>query len=57
MDALTTLVQSLGIAYASGISPYATVALAGIINKETLRVRQVVGLILVLVALALITLG
>ena len=30
MNALTTLVQSLGIAYASGISPYATVALAGI---------------------------
>ena len=30
MTALTTLVQALGIAYASGISPYATVALAGI---------------------------
>ena len=30
MNSLTTLVQSLGIAYASGISPYATVALAGI---------------------------
>src|SRR5919199_952191 len=30
MSALTTLVQSLGIAYASGISPYATVALLGI---------------------------
>jgi hypothetical protein len=30
VNALTTLVQSLGIAYASGISPYATVALAGI---------------------------
>ena len=30
MNALTTLVQSLGIAYASGISPYATVAIAGI---------------------------
>ncbi|HUQ81134.1 MAG TPA: DUF4126 domain-containing protein [Gemmatimonadaceae bacterium] len=30
MNALTTLVQSLGIAYASGISPYATVALAGL---------------------------
>ena len=30
MNALTTLVQSLGMAYASGISPYATVALAGI---------------------------
>ena len=33
MNALTTLVQSLGIAYASGISPYATVALAGIANR------------------------
>ena len=30
MNALTTLVQSLGIAYAAGISPYATVAIAGI---------------------------
>lgn len=30
MSALTTLVQSLGIAYASGISPYATVALLGL---------------------------
>lgn len=30
MNALTTLAQALGIAYASGISPYATVALAGI---------------------------
>ena len=30
MSALTTLAQSLGIAYASGISPYATVALLGI---------------------------
>jgi uncharacterized protein DUF4126 len=33
MNALTTLVQSLGIAYASGISPYATVALAGIASR------------------------
>ena len=33
MNALTTLVQSLGIAYASGISPYATVALAGIADR------------------------
>lgn len=33
MDTLTTLVQSLGIAYASGISPYATVALAGIADR------------------------
>lgn len=33
MDALTTLVQSLGVAYASGISPYATVALAGIATR------------------------
>jgi hypothetical protein len=30
MNTLTTLVQALGVAYASGISPYATVALAGI---------------------------
>src|SRR4051812_44179236 len=30
MSSLTTLVQALGVAYASGISPYATVALAGI---------------------------
>lgn len=30
MNPITTLVQSLGVAYASGISPYATVALAGI---------------------------
>jgi len=30
MNPLTTLVQSLGVAYASGISPYATVAMAGI---------------------------
>ena len=33
MSSLTTLVQALGIAYASGISPYATVALAGIANR------------------------
>ena len=33
MNTLTTLVQSLGIAYASGISPYATVALAGIADR------------------------
>jgi hypothetical protein len=33
VNALTTLVQSLGIAYASGISPYATVALAGIADR------------------------
>ena len=33
MNSLTTLVQSLGIAYASGISPYATVALAGIAER------------------------
>ena len=33
MNALTTLVQSLGIAYASGISQYATVALAGIADR------------------------
>ena len=30
MDALTTVVQSLGLAYASGISLYATVAFAGV---------------------------
>jgi uncharacterized protein DUF4126 len=33
MNSLTTLVQALGIAYASGISPYATVALAGIASR------------------------
>jgi hypothetical protein len=33
VNALTTLVQSLGIAYASGISPYATVALAGFASR------------------------
>jgi len=33
MNTLTTLIQSLGIAYASGISPYATVALAGIADR------------------------
>jgi hypothetical protein len=33
MNSLTTLVQALGIAYASGISPYATVAMAGIANR------------------------
>jgi len=30
METITTLVESLGVAYASGISPYATVALVGI---------------------------
>lgn len=30
MSALTTLAQALGIAYASGISPYATVAMLGL---------------------------
>ncbi len=33
MNSLAALVQSLGIAYASGISPYATVALAGIADR------------------------
>lgn len=33
MTPLTTLVQALGVAYASGISPYATVALAGIASR------------------------
>jgi len=33
MNSLTTLVQALGIAYASGISPYATVALAGLASR------------------------
>jgi len=33
MDALTTLVQSLGIAYASGISVYATVAMIGLADR------------------------
>ena len=45
------------VSVVAATSPAVTVAFAGIINKETLRVRQVVGLILVLVALALITLG
>ncbi|HEY0971515.1 MAG TPA: DUF4126 domain-containing protein, partial [Gemmatimonadales bacterium] len=33
METLTTLVQSLGVAYASGISPYATVALLGVATR------------------------
>jgi uncharacterized protein DUF4126 len=33
MGSLTTLVQALGVAYASGISPYATVAIAGIATR------------------------
>src|SRR5678816_4012170 len=33
MSSLTTLVQALGVAYASGISPYATVAIAGIATR------------------------
>lgn len=33
MSSLTTLVQALGVAYASGISPYATVAFAGIASR------------------------
>ncbi|MGH7719701.1 MAG: DUF4126 domain-containing protein [Gemmatimonadaceae bacterium] len=33
MDALTTLAQSLGIAYASGISVYATVAMVGLADR------------------------
>src|SRR5215216_6736188 len=33
MDSLTTLAQALGIAYASGINLYATVALVGIANR------------------------
>ena len=33
MSSLTTLVQALGVAYASGISPYATVALAGLASR------------------------
>jgi heme exporter protein D len=33
MNSLTTLVQALGVAYASGLSPYATVALAGIADR------------------------
>lgn len=33
MNSLATLVQALGVAYASGISPYATVALAGIADR------------------------
>jgi Domain of unknown function (DUF4126) len=33
METLTTLAQSLGIAYAAGISPYATVALLGLASR------------------------
>lgn len=33
MDTFTTLAQSLGIAYAAGISPYATIALLGLANR------------------------
>ena len=33
MNALTTLVQSLGVAYAAGLSPYATVALMGLAGR------------------------
>jgi uncharacterized protein DUF4126 len=33
MGSLTTLVPALGVAYASGISPYATVAIAGIATR------------------------
>lgn len=33
MNSLITLVQSLGIAYASGISPYATVTLVGLMER------------------------
>jgi len=33
MGALTTLAQSLGLAYAAGINPYATVALLGIADR------------------------
>lgn len=34
MEPLTTLVQSLGVAYAAGISPYATVALLGLAARQ-----------------------
>ena len=34
MEPLTTLVQSLGVAYAAGISPYATVALLGVAARQ-----------------------
>jgi len=33
MDPFTTLAQSLGIAFAAGISPYATIALLGLANR------------------------
>ena len=33
MNSLTTLAQSLGIAYASGISPYATITLVGLMQR------------------------
>lgn len=45
------------VSVVAATSPAVTVALARLINKEPLRNRQVVGLVLVLVALALITLG
>ena len=45
------------VSVAAATSPAVTVALASIINRERLRRRQLVGLLLVLVALALITLG
>lgn len=45
------------VSVAAATSPAVTVALASIINREKLRKRQILGLVLVLVALALITLG
>lgn len=45
------------VSVVAATSPAVTVVLAAVINKERLRSRQIVGLVLVLVALALIILG
>ena len=45
------------VSVVAATSPAVTVALAAAVNKESLRTRQVIGLILVLVALAMIILG
>lgn len=45
------------VSVVAATSPAVTVALARLVNKEHLRHRQILGLILVLVALGLITLG
>lgn len=45
------------VAVVAAMSPAVTVAMAALVNKEHLRTRQVVGLALALIALALIALG